>query len=76
VAKPHEQQEPVDTDAVRALQKATQATRELIGLHTSPPASKPWAGLTDEQRHAYDYLGPDMYDVISKTEAKLREKNA
>ena len=44
--------------------------------HTSPPASKPWVGLTDEQRHAYDYLGPDVYDAITKTEAKLREKNA
>lgn len=45
-------------------------------LYTSPPASKPWVGLTDEQRHAYDYLGPDVHDAIMKTEAKLREKNA
>ena len=49
---------------------------QLEQFYTSPPASKPWVGLTDEQRHAYDYLGPDVYDAIINTEAKLREKNA
>ena len=50
--------------------------RKSVPLYTSPPVSNPWVGLTDEQRHAYDYLGPDVYDAITKTEARLKEKNA
>jgi len=34
-----------------------------------------WVGLTDEERHEYDYLGPDMAGVIANIEAKLKEKN-
>ena len=44
--------------------------------YTSPPASKPWVGLTDEEANeivgAFDYC----YDVARAIEAKLREKNA
>ena len=42
---------------------------------TSPPASKPWVGLTDDEANEivgeFDY----RYDVARAIEAKLREKN-
>lgn len=48
-------------------------------VYLSPPASKPWAGLTDEDHQAAwdamnDYEDYDTYGAV--LEAKLREKNA
>ena len=47
-------------------------------LYTSPPASKPWVGLTEQERNDLeDYcemiIGKAAFEAI---EAKLREKNA
>ena len=49
-------------------------------LYTSPPASKQWVGLTDEE---YSSLHDGLYQqgkslgwVVDQIEAKLREKNA
>ena len=45
-------------------------------LYTSPPASKPWVGLTDEEfQWIYDN-GRTPAGMIEMAEAKLREKNA
>ena len=55
----------------------------LVQKHTSPPASKPWVGLTDEQKlyMATDYYADDWairkaVQLLNDHEAKLREKNA
>ena len=47
-------------------------------LYTSPPASKPWVGLTDEEMHdCWDSpLTPLGMKHVRMIEAKLREKNA
>ena len=54
-------------------------------LYTSPPASKPWVGLTDEQIHKMTVLmgiNPEwkaemeiVRSVVRNLEAKLRERN-
>ena len=49
----------------------------VIPLYTSPPASKPWVGLTEQERNDLeDYcemiIGKAAFEAI---EAKLREKN-
>lgn len=41
---------------------------------TSPPASKPWVGLTDEERGALWYRF-DYMELMRAIEAKLKEKN-
>ncbi len=47
---------------------------------TSPPASKPWVGLTEQEREKlrWQALEEDVgyTQLIKATEAKLREKNA
>ena len=43
--------------------------------YTSPPASKPWQGLTDEERDEI-YNTHEPYADLKAVEAKLREKNA
>lgn len=45
-------------------------------LYTSPPASKPWVGLTDDDREAAMDGTYDRWDIAEAIEAKLREKNA
>ena len=65
----------VDFDPDALVQNAVYA---LCGPFTSPPASKPWVGLTEEERNDLeDYcemiIGKAAFDAI---EAKLREKNA
>lgn len=46
-------------------------------LYTSPPASKPWVGLTNEEKERIrNAWGLRTYKAIEDTEAKLREKNA
>lgn len=56
-----------------------------IGKYTSPPASKPWVGLTDvewmnivNKDHAWFGQRPEevAHEVAKLVEAKLREKNA
>lgn len=47
--------------------------------HTSPPASKPWVGLTDEEysqlHDGFHQQGKLLGWVVDQVEAKLREKN-
>ena len=50
-------------------------------LYTSPPANKPWVGLTDEEiayATAPVFIGgkPSLTGIAEAIEAKLREKNA
>ena len=46
-------------------------------LYTSPPASKPWVGLTDEEiGRCFDSADGTIGSLIAAIEAKLREKNA
>ena len=49
------------------------ALRDALA-NTSPPASKPWQGLTDEERHACTQ-SPFSADNYRAIEAKLKEKN-
>lgn len=45
-------------------------------IYTSPPASKPWVGLTDEERVDIAYEYESSIAAALMVEAKLREKNA
>jgi len=48
-------------------------------LYTSPPASKPWVGLTEEEvDECYYWKGRQWTtdELVRHVEAKLREKNA
>lgn len=50
-----------------------------IPLYTSPPASKPWAGLTEEDIRPMckqDWVFDTVKQWAQIIEAKLREKNA
>ena len=57
---------------------------DIHPLYTSPPASKPWVGLTDEEiiEVIHPLVMADMadeatdYEIARAIEAKLREKNA
>lgn len=56
---------------------ACEFPRTVQYLYTSPPASKPWVGLTKEEKeHIRNAWGLRTYRAIEDTEAKLREKNA
>ena len=48
--------------------------RTLIAIYTSPPASKPWVELTDEEMQALWYRFGYM-ELMRAIEAKLKEKN-
>ena len=66
----------VDFDPDALVQNAVYA---LCGPFTSPPASKPWVGLsTDEIYDMYNEPRSDaeMVEFARAIEAKLREKNA
>ena len=89
-----QQQEPVAE--VRLLRTggnaglATQIVQIVEGyypagtkLYTSPPASKPWAGLTQEDmyeigefKNTHGYVPTGFKRLVAAIEAKLREKNA
>ena len=81
----HDSNEPVawliDNDYTTVFCGIAEAHRnkgaKVEPLYTSPPASKPWVGLTDEEREelmdTYDVASTDYAQAI---EAKLREKNA
>ena len=45
-----------------------------VPLYTSPPASKPWVGLTDEEMKACTQ-SPFVVENYRAVEAKLKEKN-
>ena len=94
LAEPAQQQEPVawrvqrndgeyelyfhKPNAERAAECYTKRP-PVEPLYTSPPASKPWVGLTDEE---VDYIMArndphcDEINFARAIEAKLREKNA
>lgn len=47
------------------------------GTGISPPASKPWVGLTDEELELINDCGDtDSYQFAKAIEFKLKEKNA
>ena len=51
----------------------------IVPLYTSPPASKPWVGLTDQEiEDLWNHHEPrfDFYSFSCDIEAKLKEKNA
>ena len=88
-----QQQEPVSVMTVLHLKDRTEigygpasAGYDLptgeYKLYTSPPASKPWVGLTDEERNKIwrDVIGwgdpsHDDEDLMKAIEAKLKERN-
>ena len=77
LAEPAQQQEPVawiegDDPILTWFKTETDA----IPLYTSPPASKPWVGLTDNEKKEIERLSVYVEGAIRHTEAKLREKNA
>lgn len=93
--QPAQQQEPVATVIQFDGEKIIDASMEFfdkypIGteLYTSPPASKPWVGLTDEEiekgrDQTFSINNPycpcdskTMRKAVRWAEAKLREKNA
>ena len=53
---------------------------KAVPLYTSPPASKPWVGLTEQEREKlrWQALEEDAgyTQLIKATEAKLMEKNS
>jgi hypothetical protein len=69
--QPAQQQEPVACAAPMACSGADKCV-----FRTSPPASKPWVGLTDEERNAIGRHHAYVDNIIRATEAKLWEKNA
>ena len=90
--QPAQQQEPVakvdykQRDGFRWLNHlGWQRIPDGATLYTSPPASKPWVGLTDEEIDTafgvafYKYMTDEEDDQEIATyraiEAKLREKN-
>ena len=84
-----QQQEPVALEAVYETiihwdegggkRSRRELARRIVALYTSPPASKPWVGLsTDEIYDMYNEPRSDaeMVEFARAIEAKLREKNA
>jgi len=57
---------------IDGMQKQMQSS---VDKAVNAMGKREWVGLTDEERHEYDYLGPDMAGVIANIEAKLKEKN-
>lgn len=91
--QPAQHQEPVayasdvefddETEIIPAEQKGKLGTAGLrIPLYIKPPASKPWVGLTDEEKSdlwcestGRDCVNEDTHVFADAIEAKLREKN-
>ena len=80
--QPAQQQEPVANLTVEDGRVAVAAKilpDGVYDLYTSPPASKPWVGLTDEERDECYYWKDRKWttdELVRYVEAKLREKNA
>ena len=80
------QQEPVawgvdwgragDQSCVSIIKRLPGGGIEVLATEYGPPASKPWVGLTDEERNAIGRHHAYVDNIIRATEAKLREKNA
>ena len=84
------QQEPVewgvdwgkagDQSCVSIIKRLPGGGIEVLATEYGPPASKPWVGLTDEERDSFwkaDQMTSKEWDELFNTvEAKLREKNA
>jgi len=45
-------------------------------VEPSPPASKPWVGLTEKEENELWESTDSDWELMKRTEAKLREKNA
>lgn len=84
--QPAQQQEPVawmdefgNVFPLSAQRGPRYLNEPMKPLYTSPPASKPWVGLTDEQIQAFAFEAvKDNWDWLKfarAIEAKLREKN-
>ena len=82
--QPAQQQEPVAkvvTDNSRELVVESLNSKYLrkgTKLYTSPPASKPWVGLTDEEisARALNFYNPEMYKrAVLWAQEKLKERN-
>ena len=76
----------IDKDPHQWLQGPAMVNAAIEELHTSPQPSKPWVGLTDEERHSIrewqeiqkelrPVWAPMMLYLYEAIEAKLREKN-
>ena len=76
VRRPAQQQEPV-LWLVNGVVQASDIPKDYTGcLFTSPPASKPWVGLTDEEvTSVWHENEPSPHLFARAIEAKLREKN-
>ena len=83
--QPAQQQEPVawitqNGKGWLRWHKPEDNNTDSVPLYTSPPASKPWVGLTDEEIMEISDAteGSDCWhiDFARAIEAKLREKNA
>ena len=74
----------VDAQQVEwGFEKGNPRLKKIAPLYTSPPASKPWVGLTDEEKSdlwcestGRDCVNEDTHVFADAIEAKLREKNA
>ena len=83
--QPAQHQEPVAYIRKDQLQKAAQSPmlcevtpeprQDRIGIFTSPQ-SKPWVGLTEEDRLEIWKKSTNIDGAINATATKLREKNA
>ena len=77
--KPAQQQEPVAWLWELTGEVTTDPDRAdgmWLPLYTSQPASKPWVGLTEQEENEL-WEGTDSdWELMKRTEAKLREKNA
>ncbi len=78
-AQPAQQQEPVAFSCLRCV---TPKKCAIYGCSPNtwpsetPPASKPWVGLTEwEENELWESTDSD-WELMKRTEAKLREKNA
>ena len=84
--QPAQQQEPVayvyereiDGFGLRKDVKFLKPVEVGSDLYTSPPASKPWVGLTRDERMSIinRLIGQDWVYALDAIEAKLKEKNA
>ena len=55
---------------------ARQRSADMVSLYTSPPASKPWVSLTDEEiQKEFHPLHATGLQFARSIEAKLKEKN-
>ena len=66
----------VDAQQVEwGLEKFNPRLKKIAPLYTSPPAQRPWVGLTDEEAQwLYDNCRTPS-NLIDMTEAKLKELN-